>query len=154
MAGLNTSVMFAEGVKRIADGTIDLDTNVVRALLVKKSFANTTLTETAKDTFDFLDDIPSGDRSKDQKVIVTTKDLVKSNADDKIYYAGGTTKITFTVVPNGVSCRGIVVFASLSANETGCPLISYNHFTANVTADGGSVDVNFDANGLIKFSYV
>lgn len=154
MAGLNASVVFPNGLKKISEGTFDFDDATIRCVLVKKSFGNTTLTATNLDGFDFLDDIPSGDRSKNSAFpVLTTNDIVIDGANNHVNYGSGTTAVSFTVVTNGTSCRGVVFFKSSSGTESQCPIISYSHFNANVTADGGTVTVTLNADGIFRLSY-
>lgn len=152
--GLNASSMFPEGIIKMTNGGVDFDTHTLRAVLVKASFANTTLTDTNRDAFDFLNDIPSADRSKAANfVVINTADIVKDAANNNVNYAGGTVSLAFTVVTSGTSCRGIVVFKSSSGTESACPVLCYNHLAANVTADGGTVTVTLHADGLFRASY-
>jgi len=150
---LNKSSMFAEGVRRLGNGSIDFDTHVIKAVLMRTSFANTTFTDANRDAFDFLDDIPTADRAKDGAFpTLAAADIVMDAANNNVKYADGTTTISFTVVPTSLPVRGVVIFKSSGA-ESASPVICYNHFTAAATSDGGTVTVTLNADGLFRASY-
>jgi hypothetical protein len=144
--------MFPEGVVRLHDGTIDFDGDAIFACLVKASFANTTLDDTNRDAFNYFDDIPAADKSSTTYKAFGTNDIRIDTTDDNVQFAEGTVSLTFPTVASGNSCRGILTYKSSGASSAS-PIICYSHFTANVTADGGTVTVNLAADGLFTLSY-
>jgi hypothetical protein len=153
MAGLNKSTMFAEGIKAVTNGSVDWDTDVIKAVLMKESFANTTLTDTNRDQFNALNDLPAADRA-DPEFATVTADIGISSVSDNVRYGDGTSTIEFATVSSGNVCRGIVVFmSSVGGAASDCPVLCYNHFTAAVTADGGKVQVTMAAQGIFRVSY-
>lgn len=143
------SVVFANGIKKLADGSIDFDTHVIRACLVKSSY-NTTVN---KDTHDFLNDVPSADRASSTFKVISSPTISVSASADKVFFGENIVTITFPTVANGVKCGGIVVFKSSGSTTTASPIICYDTFGSVVTADGGTVTVTVHANGLFQASY-
>lgn len=152
MAVLNKSSMFAEGIKALNSGGVDFDTNTIKAVLMKQSFIGTTFNETARDTWDMLNDVPAADRAKNTFTTITTADVVVDTANDDVNFAGGTVTISFPTVTNGTECGGLVIFRS-QAQETTSELICVSKFASTVTADGGKVTVTLHADGLFQASY-
>ena len=158
---LNKSTMFATGVRKLSRGSIDPTaegTHVWRACLVKKSFANTTLTDARRDTYNDLDDIPADDISLGTvggtmtAFPTVSQDVVINAGSDHVGFGTVETTIVFPTVASGVSCRGIVIYRS-AATGAASDLICYNHFSAEVTAQNADVTVNVAAEGLFKASY-
>lgn len=143
------STMFANGIKKLSDGSIDFDgSNVIRAVLTKSSY-NTTIN---KDTHDFLDDVPSGDRASGTFKVIGSRTITVSPGGDKVFFAGPAT-VTYPTVTNGLKVGGVVIFKSSSGTESACPLICYCQFSANLTADGGTVTVTFNTSGIFQSAY-
>jgi hypothetical protein len=145
--------MFSEGIKGLTDGTIDWDTDTIRAVLMLSSFGGTTLTATNVEAFDAWADLPVADKAAGvadtNKTVTVTADIIVVSASDKLNYGDGTTTIVFATVAAGQECKGIVIYKSGGGDQ----LICYNHFTSAVTADGGSVNVTIDTKGLFRVSY-
>jgi hypothetical protein len=144
--------MFANGIKSLTNGGIDFDTDTIKAALMKQSFVATSFNETARDAWDFLNDIPDADIAKNTFKTVTTCDIVIDSTNDNVDFAGGTVSLTFPTVTNGTECGGILIFKSL-AQETTSPLICFSKFASTVTADGGTVTVTLNTNGLFRASF-
>lgn len=143
------SQFFGIAIKKLNDGTMDWDTlGSVRAVLVKSSY-NSTINA---DTHDFLNDVPSGDRASATFKLITTRAVNISATANKQFFDGVAT-LTYPTVTNGTKCGGIVIFKSSAASTTSCALFCYCQFSANVTADGGTVTVNKPTNGYFQASY-
>ena len=100
-----------------------------------------------------LSDPSTFSEMKKHDVVLNTADANNDTTNDNVTFGDGTVSMAYTVVTSGVSCRGMVFFKSSSGTETVCPIISYNHFSANVTADGGTVTVTLNADGIFRASY-
>lgn len=154
MGLINKSSMFPEGIIRLHNGTVDYDTGrPIRAILVLDSFLDTTFIETNRDAFDFVNDIPAADRATSLFKALGTNDIVKDATNDNVNFSPGTVNLTYPTVTSGNACRGVVVFKSDTGGEATSPLLCYANFTASVAADGGTVTVTLNADGIFRVSY-
>lgn len=155
-AGLG-NVMFAEGIRALTTGQVDFDTDTIKAILMRASFENTSLTETAKDTWNFMASLPAADRADvtgggDLIKVIGTTDVVINTTNDMVNHAPGTVSLTFLSVSSGVNCHGIAIFKS-ATTEAVSELLCYNDFTTTVQGDGGTITVTLNADGLFRCSY-
>jgi hypothetical protein len=146
--------MFAEGVKGLLDGRFSLTAggDTIKCALMKQSFVGTTFTETVRDTYNFFASIPDADIAKNTfKAIGTSGSVIDTTADD-VNFASATVSVTFGSVTDTTVVGGIVVFRS-ATTEGASDLICFNKFASTTTADGGTVTVTLNADGLFQASF-
>lgn len=140
------SQWFANGIQKPMTSAVTL-TSSVKAVLIN-STGNATLNV---DTNDFLDDILAAWRADTAFVAVSTVNAIVG-ANNHVNFGKTQTIVFTTVTGGGQIAKGIVVFTS-DATKATSELICYCTFTANVTPDGGNVDVTLNASGFARASY-
>jgi hypothetical protein len=144
--------MFAEGAKGLLDGRFSLTTDTVKCALMKQSFVGTTFTETVRDTYNFFASIPDADIAKNTFKAIGTKDTTIDTTNNDVNFASDTVSVTFPSVTDTTVVGGIVVFRS-ATSEGVSDLICFNKFASTTTADGGTVTVTLNADGLFQASF-
>lgn len=132
------SALYDKGREGFLDGSIDWDTNNIKAVLVDTGAYTVNL-----GTHDFLDDIASGAR------IATSGNLTSKTVTAGVADAAD---VTFTAV-SGATVEAIVIYADSGAEATS-RLIAYIDTATGLplTPNGGDVTVAWDngANKIFK----
>jgi len=124
----------------------------MKVQLIEDSY--TASTSDFENTADFVNDVSTYDPTSSTPQALTEVDPNIASAG-KVYLktSSAQTSVTFTSVGGTESIGGIYVFKSSGAASTS-PLLGLNDFsTGNITANGSDIQVTFNANGLIRFSF-
>jgi hypothetical protein len=144
------SSWFAQGVQEIFQGTTDLTSSTLKALLIN-STGNANL---QFDTHADVADVTNGMRAVNtiSKFVKVSTGFAIINASDHVNFGSGSQVLTFTNVTTAQKAKGIVVFES-DATEATSTLICYCSFTSSVNTDGTDVQVTLNASGFARASY-
>ena len=135
------NVFYNNGKKNLLNGTIDLDTNTIKIMLVTSSYTPNA------DSHDFKDDITNevsgtgytaGGATLAGCAVTadTTNDRGKFDANDVVW---STATIT---------ARGAVIYKDTGTASTS-PIIGYIDFTTDKTATAGDFTIQFNADGVL-----
>lgn len=131
------NALYDKGREGFLDGSIDWDTDNIKAVLVDTATYTVNLA-----TDDFLDDIPAGER------VATSGNLTSKTV------TGGTADaadVTFSAV-SGDQCEAIVLYKDTGTASTS-RLIAYIDTASSglpVTPNGGDITVTWNASGIFK----
>lgn len=139
---------------QIANGTIDLDTDTTKLMLVD--------TYTFNPDHDYIDNAGAGDPI-DQEISVTgytggfggagrrtiALTVAQDNTNDRATIDGPDD--TWTSLGAGATITGVILIKEVT-NDTASPVICHMDLTPNITTNGGDVTVSFDAVGLMTFT--
>lgn len=125
------SALYAKGREGFLDGSIDWDTNTIKAVLIDTADYTVNLS-----THDNLDDVPSGAR------VGTPQTLGSKTVTDGVADAAD---ITFPAV-TGDPCEAIIIWKDTGTESTS-RLIAYIDTATGlpVTPNGGDITVTFDS---------
>lgn len=134
------SKVYPNGIKNIMNGTIDLDTHTIKAMLVN------TGSYTYSDTHEFLSSVAAGARCTGG--IGTLGSVTITVSSNLVTFDGG--DITLTSVAGGQGSFDTVLFYKDTGVEGTSCLISKNDLASAITPNGGNINLAFDANGIIR----
>jgi hypothetical protein len=146
-----SNLLNRQGLVSLLDGTIVWDTggDVVKCQLMEDSYVPGAAT--FRDVHNFYDDVSGYNPTSALAMAVTLQ--APQTAAGKVYLDPSTTSLTFTQVGGTEDVGGFVTFYSSGSAATS-PLISLHAFSGGaVTANGSDIQVTFDANGFVKFSF-
>lgn len=138
------SAVYNSFKKKIADGSIDLDTDTIKVALVTSSYT------VDIDVHDFFDDITNevtGTGYSAGGATLASKVVTVDNTNDRAYFdADDATWATSTI-----TARGAVIYKSTGVSSTSA-LICYIDFGSNITSTGATFTLAFNANGILLFT--
>ena len=137
------SLMYNSGLKKMWDGSIDLDTDTIKVALVTSSYTPD------RDVHDFFDDITNevvgtgysaGGASLANKAVNqnNTNDRAEFDADDAAWAS------------STITARAAVIYKSTGVASTS-PLIAYIDFGSNYTSTNGTFTIAWSSNGIFYY---
>lgn len=134
-----TNALYDKGRQGFLDGSIDWDTNTVKAFLLDAASYTPNLA-----THDFLDDVPvaarkgnNGGTADADAPTLGTKTVTDGVAD--------AADVTFTAVPAGAALEYILIYASTGVEATSRLIALIDTATGlPVTPNGGNINVVWD----------
>lgn len=137
-------VIFNSFKKKIMDGSIDLDTDTIKAALVTSSYSPD------QDAHDFFDDITnevSGTGYTAGGASLANKAVTADNTDNEgVFDADDTTWSSSTI-----TARGAVLYKSTGTASTS-PLICYIDFGADKSSSSGNFTLQWAAEGILNLN--
>lgn len=129
------NALYAKGKEGFLDGSIDWDTDDIRAILIDTSAYTVNLS-----TDDFLADIAGGAR------IAVSGALGSKTKTNGVADAAD---VTFSAVPGTTSCEAVVLYKHTGSDAT-ARLIAYIDTASGlpVTSNGGDIQVAWNASGI------
>lgn len=143
------SLVYTYAKQKIANGTIDLDTHDIRVALVGTSTTCDTEEDVAlMNGFTTLDECDATDYARvalaNEAVNVdTANDRGEFDADDAAFGAIGN-GTNFTI-------QGAVIYKHVTDDTDSLP-IAYIEFASTLTTNGGTVTINWNAEGIIQLT--
>lgn len=135
-----TATIYGNGMKKIQNGNIDLDTDTFKALLTTSSYTPD------QDAHDFRDDVTNeitGTGYTAGGATLASAAATYDTATDQIRLdAADTTWTTSTL-----TARIAVVYKSTGTSSTS-PLIAFVNFGADVSTTAGTFQITWDATGI------
>lgn len=130
------NALYDNGKEAILNGSVDLDTDNIKAVLVDTADYTVNLS-----TDDFLDDIAVGGR------VATSANLTVTVTNGTVDAAD----FTFTSV-TGDQSEAIVIYKDTGSAATSNLIAYYDTFSSGmpVTPNGGDIDVTVNASGLFS----
>jgi len=128
--------------KNIMNGTIDLDTDTIKVMLVTSDYTPDI------DLHDYKDDVTnevSGTGYTAGGKALTTTSVTQDNTDDEgVFDADDVTWSSSTI-----TARGAVLYKDTGAASTS-PLICYFDFTSDQSSSNGDFTIQWNAEGIIN----
>ena len=139
------NVIYNSFKRDIANGSIDLDTDTIKLMLVTSTYVPNQDTHTKRS--DITNEVvgvgyTAGGATLANKTVTVnnTTNLAIFDADD------------VTIANATITARGAVLYKSRGGVATSDELISYLDFNSDITATGGNFVITFDANGILTIS--
>lgn len=129
---------YPEGIRAVMDGTTDLDTADVRAMLVDATY-------TFNVAHDFLDDVVAGNRVG-TPVALASKSII-ANGNSRALDAADTTWTGLT----GDAVVAVILYV-YNASDAAARLLAFIDGIA-VTPDGSDVTLRWNAGGILEITY-
>ncbi len=143
--------------KDVMDGTVDLDTNTLKALLVMtNTTADTEIdidTVSALTTLDEMDGAgyTGGHGGADRLTLANVSVTVDDTDDEGVF--DNTVDLTWTSISNGTrSVQGCLIIKEGAADDTTAIPIVYLDFAAPITPGGGNIVEQFAAEGILNLN--
>lgn len=144
------SGVYAKGIGAMCAANIDWDDTggtTIKAMLVKSGYTPDF------DTEDFYDDISANKVTGTTDQSLTTRTVTYDAANNRVHLDGPATLTWSAVGPTPAETMiGVVIY-----KDTGTPgtsaLICYNEFSASKSTNGSDVQVTFDTDGHVRFTY-
>ncbi len=133
------SFNFNSGVRGLVTGAIDADTDTFKCMVV----TGAVLAETAKDTFDFRDDVTgietsgTGYTAGGAVIALTTESLAGMASDNILNITSGAVSWT----NSSFSGTGAIIYKARGGAATADELLSYIDFGGTVTSTNGTFTV-------------
>lgn len=139
------NVIYNSFKRDIANGSIDLDTDTIKLMLVTSTYVPNQDTHTKRS--DITNEVvgtgyTAGGATLANKTVTVnnTTNLAIFDSDD------------VTIANATITARGAVLYKSRGGVATSDELISYLDFNSDITATGGNFVITFDANGILTIS--
>lgn len=126
----------------IANGSIDLDTDSVKLMLVTSTYVPNIDTHTKRS--DVTNEI-SGIGYTAGGAVLANKTVTANNTTDKGVFDAD--DLTFTTAT--ITARGAVLYKARGGASTADELIAYLDFGSDITATAGNFNIAFDATGIL-----
>ena len=141
------SQVYNAAKKGLLDGSIDLDTDDIRAILV---MANTT-GDTENDTKVYVGDLTTLDEHDGANYVrkaLANEAVNKDDANDRAEFSAD--DVTWSSLGAGTrNCVGLILYKHVT-NDADSPLIAYVEFASPVTNDGSNFTVQWNAEGILQ----
>ena len=128
----------------IMNGTIDLDTDTIKCMLVTSTYVPDI------DLHDYKDDITNevtGAGYTAGGAEITTKTVTQDNTDDEGVFDGA----DVTWAASTITARGAVLYKDTGVATTS-PVICYFDFVTDKSSSGGDFTIQWNAEGIINIS--
>jgi hypothetical protein len=139
------NVLYNSFKRDIANGSIDLDTDTIKLLLVTSTYVPNIDTHTKRS--DITNEVVGAGYTAGGVTLANKTVTVNNTTDKAVFDADDIT------IPNAtITARGGVLYKSRGGATTADELIGYLDFVADVVSTGGNFAITFDANGIITIS--
>lgn len=139
------SNMYPFGISAAFAGDAALDTLTVQACLIMTGAAGYTYNS----GHDFFNHVSAFARASNGIGTLGTK-AISASGSALIFDAADVTLSSVTGAASGSVFHAYVVYASAAGGDAASQLISYNELTAPVTANGGNITIQHNANGIFR----
>ncbi len=137
-------VIFNSFKKKIMDGSIDLDTDTIKVMLVTSSYTPD------QDVHDFKDDITnevSGTGYTAGGTALANKAVTADNTDNEgVFDADDVTWASSTI-----TARGAVIYKDTGTPSTS-PIICYIDFGSDKSSSAGNFTISWNAEGILNLN--
>jgi hypothetical protein len=139
------NVLYNSFKRDIANGSIDLDTDTIKLLLVTSTYVPNIDTHTKRS--DITNEVVGAGYTAGGVTLANKTVTVNNTTDKAVFDADDIT------IPNAtITARGGVLYKSRGGAATADELIGYLDFVTDVVSTGGNFAITFDANGIITIS--
>ncbi len=139
------SVIYNSFKRDIANGSIDLDTDTIKVMLVTSSYAADIDAHTKRS--DITNEV-SGTGYSSGGSALTTKTMTANNTTDKgVFDADDVAWTTATI-----TARGAVLYKSRGGASSADELICYIDFGSDQTSTAGTFTITWSATGILTLS--
>lgn len=136
------NVIYNSFKKNIMNGSIDLDTDTIKVMLVTSSYTPN------QDTHEFKSDVTNevtGTGYTAGGATLSNKSVTQDNTDDEgVFDADDVTWSNSTI-----TARGAVLYKS-TGNDATSPLICYFDFGENKSSSNGDFSIQWNSEGIIN----
>jgi hypothetical protein len=139
------NVLYNSFKRDIANGSIDLDTDTIKLMLVTSVYVPNIDTHTKRS--DITNEVVGVGYTAGGVTLANKTVTVNNTTDKAVFDADDIT------IPNAtITARGGVLYKSRGGLATADELIGYLDFVTDVVSTGGNFAITFDANGIITIS--
>jgi len=139
------NVLYNSFKRDIANGSIDLDTDTIKLLLVTSAYVPNIDTHTKRS--DITNEVVGAGYTAGGVVLANKTVTVNNTTDKGVFDADDIT------IPNAtITARGGVLYKSRGGAATADELIGYLDFLTDIPSGGGNFFVGFDATGILTIS--
>jgi len=138
------NIVYNSFKKKIADGSIDLDSDTIKVMLVTSAYLPDV------DNHDFKDDITnevSGTGYTAGGQALANKAVIQDNSGDKAIFDADDLIWTNSTI----TARGAVIYKDTGVASTS-PLICYIDFGSDKSSYGGDFKIEWSSQGILSFS--
>lgn len=145
------SLVYNTAKRDLMNGTIDLDTNDIRVMLVKTSY-------TEDDAHTFVDDATANDPASHE--VVATNYVRKALASEAVVVDQPNNRAEFDAADvvwtalggaTNDTVKGAVVYKH-NAADTAAELICFIDFPSDFATNGSDLTIQFDAQGILQLA--
>lgn len=138
------TTQFTQGILRIINGSVDLLTDDIKAMLVDTAAWTVNL-----DTDDFVADIPSGDRIASSANLGSKTVTIDTSTDpDEVVFDAADT--SFSAV-TGDPTEAVVIYKDTGDAATSPLLFYMDGSSVQLTPNGNDVNLVFNASGIARW---
>jgi hypothetical protein len=139
------NVLYNSFKRDIANGSIDLDTDTIKLMLVTSAYVPNIDTNTKRS--DITNEVVGVGYTAGGVTLANKTVTVNNTTDKAVFDADDIT------IPNAtITARGGVLYKSRGGVATADELIGYLDFVTDVVSTGGNFAITFDANGILTIS--
>lgn len=139
------NVLYNSFKRDIANGSIDLDTDTIKLMLVTSAYVPNIDTHTKRS--DITNEVVGAGYTAGGVTLANKTVTVNNTTDKGVFDADDIT------IPNAtITARGGVLYKSRGGVATADELIGYIDFVSDVVSSGGTLTITFDANGILTIS--
>lgn len=139
------NVLYNSFKRDIANGSIDLDTDTIKLMLVTSTYVPNIDTHTKRS--DITNEVVGVGYTAGGVTLANKTVAVNNTTDKGVFDADDIT------IPNAtITARGGVLYKSRGGVATADELIGYIDFVTDVISTGGNFAITFDATGIITIS--
>lgn len=139
------NVIYNSFKRDIANGSIDLDTDTIKLMLVTSAYVPNQDTHTKRS--DITNEVVGAGYTAGGATLANKTVTVNNTTNLAIFDSDDVTIANATI-----TARGAVLYKSRGGVATSDELISYLDFNSDITATGGNFVITFDANGILTIS--
>ena len=139
-------VIYNSFKRDIANGSIDLDTDTIKVLLVTSSYTPDQDAHDKRD--DVTNEVANGNGYTTGGATLANKTMTANNTSNKgIFDADDVTWSASTI-----TARGAVLYKSRGGASSADELIAYIDFTENKISSGGNFTIQWNASGILEIA--
>lgn len=139
------NVIYNSFKRDIANGSIDLDTDNIKLMLVTSAYSPNIDSHTKRS--DITNEVVGAGYTAGG-VSLANKTITVSNTTDKGVFDAD----DITIANATITARGAVLYKARGGASTADELIGYLDFNSDVTATAGNFVITFDGNGILTIS--
>lgn len=126
----------------IANGSIDLDTDTIKLMLVTSDYTPNIDTNTKRS--DVTNEVSGAGYTTGGSALQNKTVTINTTSDKAIFDADD---VTFSTA--SITARGAVLYKSRGGASSADELICYLDFGSDITSTAGNFNIAFDANGIL-----
>lgn len=142
---------YAYGIKYLTEGSIDYDTDTIKAQLTQSSYA---FDSTKQETHNFRDDVTGSLVTGTTDQTVSAKAITINTTDNKVYLDCTASLTWSSVNPDPAeTVGGVVIYKARGGAASADELLCWCEFASTIETNGSDIQVNFNSNGVASFAY-